>query len=170
MRSSPNVEAATPNTSGTAHARAQSSTRSNGAGEVNRLATNTSTTCPWVTAEVDTSRIGHTASTICLNRNRRPNSATTGSAPSIFSILGTPYRARRPPTADRATPNHHRDQHAAPPNHIDVRNTGLAGLSIHDAATHPNRGAPACVRWDGAGRWRGEPRVAAAGARRRTGV
>src|SRR6266545_1244999 len=76
MRTSPNVEAATPNTSGPAHARAQSSTRS--------------------------------------NPNRRPKSATTGSAPSIFSTLGAPYRARRPSTADRATPDHQHDQLATP--------------------------------------------------------
>ena len=105
-RSSPNVEAATPNTSGTAQARAQSSIRSNGTGEVNRLATNASITCPCVTAEVETSRIGHAASTICRNPNRRPKSATTGRAPSIFSTLGAPYRARRPSTAECATPHH----------------------------------------------------------------
>jgi hypothetical protein len=33
---------------------------------------------------------GHAASMISLNRSRRPKSATTGRAPSIFSTLGAP--------------------------------------------------------------------------------
>jgi len=77
-----------PKTSGTAQVAAQSSTRRSGVGEVNRLATNTSITCPWV--RVATSRTGQARSTIPRRSSRRQKSATTGSAPSVFSTLGGP--------------------------------------------------------------------------------
>jgi hypothetical protein len=66
----------------------QSPTRRSGVGEVNRLATSTSMTCPWV--RVATSRTGQARSTIPARSSRRQKSATTGSARSAFSTLGGP--------------------------------------------------------------------------------
>jgi hypothetical protein len=88
MRSSFSAWGGMPKTSGTAQVAAQSSTRRSGVGEVNRLATNTSITCPWV--RVATSRTGQARSTIPARSSRRQKSATTGSAPSVFSTLGGP--------------------------------------------------------------------------------
>jgi hypothetical protein len=88
MRSSLSASGATPKTSVTAHAAAQSSTRRSGVGEVSRLATSTSTTCPWV--RVATSRTGQARSTIPRRSRRWQKLATTGSAPSSFSTLGGP--------------------------------------------------------------------------------
>jgi hypothetical protein len=79
---------AIPKTSSTAHARAHSSTRHSGVGEVSRLATRAWITCPWV--RVATSRIGQARSTIPARSSRRQKLATTGSAPSVFSTLGGP--------------------------------------------------------------------------------
>src|SRR5574342_238011 len=90
-RSSLSALAVTPNTSSTAQVRAHRSRCTSGSGEVNRLATSISMTCPCVTHEVDTSRIGHSASTRSAMRSRRQNSATTGNEPSIFSTLAGPY-------------------------------------------------------------------------------
>ena len=88
MRSSFSASGAIPKTSGTAQVRAQSSTRRSGVGEVNRLATSTSITCPWV--RVATSRTGQARSTIPARSGRPQKSATTGSAPRAFSTLGGP--------------------------------------------------------------------------------
>ena len=88
MRSSLSVSGRISKTSGTAHAAAQSSTRRNGVGEVSRLATSTSITCPWVS--VATWRIGQARSTMPARSSRRQKLATTGSAPSAFSTLGGP--------------------------------------------------------------------------------
>ena len=88
IRSSLSASGAMPKTSSTAHARAQSSTRRSGVGEVNRLATSASITCPWV--RIATSRTGQARSTIPARSRRRQKSATTGSAPSTFSTLGGP--------------------------------------------------------------------------------
>ena len=76
-----------PYASSTAIAAAHSSTRTSGAGAVSRFATSASITSPW---EIQaTSRTGHSSSTISAIRSRRPNSATTGSAPSRFSSTRT---------------------------------------------------------------------------------
>jgi len=75
-------------TSRTAHSCAHASMPVNGVGEVNRLATNTSTICPCDTTLVDTARIGHSSSTSSRIRSRRQKSATTGNDPSSFSTLG----------------------------------------------------------------------------------
>jgi hypothetical protein len=88
MRSSWSAWEAMPKTSGTAQAAAQSCTRRNGVGEVNRLATSTWITCPWV--RVATSLTGQARSTIPSRSSRRQKLATTGSAPSSFSTLGGP--------------------------------------------------------------------------------
>jgi hypothetical protein len=88
MRSSWSAWEAMPKTSGTAQAAAQSCTRRNGVGEVNRLATSTWITCPWV--RVATSLTGQARSTISARSSRRQKLATTGSAPSSFSTLGRP--------------------------------------------------------------------------------
>jgi hypothetical protein len=88
MRSSLSASGAMAKTSSTAHARAQSSTRRSGVGEVSRLATSAQMTCPWV--RVATSRTGQARSTMPSRSRRRQKLATTGSAPSAFSTLGGP--------------------------------------------------------------------------------
>ena len=88
IRSSFSAWGEMPNTSSTANARAQSSTRRSGAGQVSRLATSAPITCPWVS--VATSRTGQARSTIPARSSRRQKLATTGSAPSAFSTLGGP--------------------------------------------------------------------------------
>jgi hypothetical protein len=88
MRSWLSASGGMPNTSVTAHARAQSSTRRSGVGEVSRLATSAQITCPCVS--VATSRTGQARSTIPRRSRRWQKSATTGSAPSSFSRLGGP--------------------------------------------------------------------------------
>jgi hypothetical protein len=88
IRSSFSARGWIPKTSSTAHARAHSSTRHSGVGEVSRLATSAQITCPWV--RVATSRTGQTRSTIPRRSRRRQKLATTGSAPSVFSTLGGP--------------------------------------------------------------------------------
>jgi hypothetical protein len=88
MRSSFSAAGGIPKTSVTAQVRAQSSTRRSGAGEVSRLATSASITCPWV--RVATSRTGQARSTIPRRSRRRQKSATTGRAPNSFSTLGGP--------------------------------------------------------------------------------
>lgn len=88
IRSSLSASGGVPKTSSTAHAAAQSSTRRSGVGEVSRLATSTSITCPWV--RVATSRTGQARSTIPRRSRRRQKLATTGSAPNAFSTLGAP--------------------------------------------------------------------------------
>ena len=76
-----------PYASSTAIAAAHSSTRTSGAGAVSRFATSASITSPW---EIQANgRTGHNSSTISAIRSRRPNSATTGSAPSRFSSTRT---------------------------------------------------------------------------------
>ena len=82
-----------PYASSTAIAAAHSCTRSIGAGAVSRLATSASITSPW---EIHaTGRTGHNSSTISAIRSRRPNSATTGSAPSRFSSTRTTATSAR---------------------------------------------------------------------------
>ena len=87
-RSSLRASGGMPNVSSTAHARAQSSTRHSGVGEVSRLATNAAITCPWV--RMATSRTGQARSMIPSRSRRRQKLATTGNAPSSFSTLGGP--------------------------------------------------------------------------------
>jgi len=60
---------------------------SGGAGAVSRFATSASITSPWEIGA--TSRTGHSSSTTSAIRSRRPNRATTGSAPSRFSSTRT---------------------------------------------------------------------------------
>ena len=56
-------------------------------GAVSRFATSASITSPW---EIQaTGRTGHSSSMISAIRSRRPNSATTGNAPSRFSSTRT---------------------------------------------------------------------------------
>ena len=76
-----------PYTSSTAIAAAHSSTRTSGAGAVSRFATSASITSPCEIGA--TCRTGHSSSTISAIRSRRPNCATTGSAPSRFSKIKT---------------------------------------------------------------------------------
>ena len=76
-----------PYASSTAIAAAHSCTRTIGAGAVSRFATSASITSPW---EIQaTGRTGHSSSMISAIRSRRPNSATTGNAPSRFSSTRT---------------------------------------------------------------------------------
>lgn len=89
-RSSLSASASTPDTSGTANTRAQSSTCTSGAGDVSRLATGASITWPCVA--IATPRTGHNRSIVPAISSRRPNAATTGNAPNDFSTLGGPNR------------------------------------------------------------------------------
>ncbi len=94
-----------PHASSTAIAAAHSCTRSIGAGAVSRLATSASITSPCVIQA--TGRTGASSSMISAIRSRRPNSATTGSAPSRFSstrATATSARARPVPRPVRDIP------------------------------------------------------------------
>ena len=76
-----------PYTSSTAIAAAHASTCTSGAGAVSRFATSASITSPCEIGA--TCRTGHSSSTTSAIRSRRPNCATTGSAPSRFSSTRT---------------------------------------------------------------------------------
>ena len=91
-RSSFKVSAVMPNTSGTAQVRAQSSTRTSGVGEVSRLATSVSITCPCVA--IATSRTGQSRSIVAAIPSLLQKAATTGSEPSALSTLGGPKSHR----------------------------------------------------------------------------
>ena len=76
-----------PYTSSTAIAAAHASTCTSGAGAVSRFATSASITSPCEIGA--TGRTGHSSSTTSAIRSRRPNCATTGSAPRRFSSTRT---------------------------------------------------------------------------------
>src|SRR5882672_8176760 len=136
-----------PNTSSTAQAAAQSPTRCNGIGLVNRFAISTSITCPCVTSAM--SRTGHSSSTIPANSSRRNTSDTAGSPPKCFRTtastatfmtgrtvralgdfdfldMDTPNQRPRPPIGHRHTTGTNRNHH--------VRTTGLAADASDQAA------------------------------------
>jgi hypothetical protein len=95
IRSSLSSSGSTPNTSGTAHLRAQFSTPTIEVGEDSRLATSTSMTCPCV--KCATSRTGHSSSMIPATSSRRRNSAEAGRAPrrlSTTEVNSTVIRGR----------------------------------------------------------------------------
>ncbi len=64
-----------------------------GAGEVSRLATSASITCPWVRSTL--APPGHAPSTIPATSSRRRNSAATGRAPRGFSTRDVTTTSRR---------------------------------------------------------------------------
>ena len=83
IRSSLSAAGSIPKISSVAHAAAQCATCTSGVGEVSRLATRASITCPWVSNA--RSRTGQARSTMAAISRRRANSATTGNAPRALS-------------------------------------------------------------------------------------
>ena len=138
IRSSLSNSGAMPYASSTAIAAAHSCTRSIGAGAVSRLATSASITSPW---EIQaTGRTGHSSSMISAIRSLRPNSATTGSAPSRFSstrTTATSARARPRPRPVLDIPLMPWGQPATRPAipHTPPKAANDPAVSYHPAAT-----------------------------------
>jgi hypothetical protein len=86
IRSSFSAAGWIPKTSSTAHALAHSSTRHSEVGEVNRLATSASITCPWVSVATDRAGPVHdpgkvTALAEVGHHRQRPSSFSTLAGP-----------------------------------------------------------------------------------------